>query len=137
MGLSLLGNLDGIYKHANFPSIRMHTLTTGSRQRNGAMLLFGYTFAGKLWISLGYDENGFADDVVDRFWAAEPVRDPGRSQVLLLILHFHLWLCLHRGKGGKSWNRLLGLLELGQRTPAESRRWRGWWGLGGALRWLH
>ena len=70
MGLSLLGNLDGIYKHANFPSIRMHTLTTGSRQRNGAMLLFGYTFAGKLWISLGYDENGFADDVVDRFWAA-------------------------------------------------------------------
>lgn len=70
MGLSLLGNLDGIYKHANFPSIQMHTLTTGSRQRHGAMLLFGYTFSGKLWISLGYDENGFTDDVVDRFWAA-------------------------------------------------------------------
>ncbi|CAL1695027.1 unnamed protein product [Somion occarium] len=69
LGLSLLGNLDGIYKHANFPSIRMHTLTTGSRQRHGAMLLFGYTFAGKLWVSLGYDENGFAGDVVDSFWA--------------------------------------------------------------------
>lgn len=68
MGLSLLGNLDGIYKHAKFPAVKLHTLTTGSRQRHGAMLLFGYTFAGKLWLSLGYDENGFAEGVVDRFW---------------------------------------------------------------------
>ena len=68
IGLSLLGNLDGIYKHAAFPNAELHTLTTGSRQRHGAMLLFGYTFKGKLWISLGYDENGFAEGVVDRFW---------------------------------------------------------------------
>jgi hypothetical protein len=47
IGLSLLGNLDGIYKHAAFPKIQLHTLTTGSRQRPGGMLLFGYTFAGK------------------------------------------------------------------------------------------
>ncbi|KAF7311038.1 hypothetical protein HMN09_00647300 [Mycena chlorophos] len=67
IGLSLLGNLDGIYKHANFPSIKLHTLTTGSRQRPGGMLLFGYTFCGKLWISLGYDENGF-DENVPKFW---------------------------------------------------------------------
>jgi hypothetical protein len=32
------------------------------------MLLFGYTFAGKLWISLGYDENGFEEVVVKTFW---------------------------------------------------------------------
>jgi len=69
LGLSLLGNLDGIYKHANFPDIKLHTLTTGSRQRHGGMLLFGYTFAGKLWISLGYDENGFDRGTVDLFWA--------------------------------------------------------------------
>ncbi|KAI0347793.1 hypothetical protein BDW22DRAFT_20030 [Trametopsis cervina] len=69
IGLSLLGNLDGVYKHANFPSIKLHTLTTGSRQRHGAMLLFGYTFAGKLWVSLGYDENGFAEGVVEKFWS--------------------------------------------------------------------
>ncbi|KAJ7040460.1 hypothetical protein C8F04DRAFT_1208817 [Mycena alexandri] len=67
IGLSLLGNLDGIYKHKEFPKIQLHTLTTGSRQRAGGMLLFGYTFAGKLWISLGYDEAGF-DDTVERFW---------------------------------------------------------------------
>jgi hypothetical protein len=47
IGLSLLGNLDGIYKHSAFPKIQLHTLTTGSRQRAGGMLLFGYTFVGK------------------------------------------------------------------------------------------
>ena len=68
MGLSLLGNLDGMYKAAEYPDIQLRGLTTGSRQRNGAMLLFGFTFAGKLCLSLGYDENGFADGVVDNFW---------------------------------------------------------------------
>jgi len=68
VGLSLLGNLDGIYKHQDFKSIEMHTLTTGSRQRNGGMLLFGYTFVGKLWLSLGYDEEGFEKETVSRFW---------------------------------------------------------------------
>lgn len=68
IGLSLLGNLDGIYKHQDFKSIKMHTLTTGSRQRNGGMLLFGYTFVGKLWLSLGYDEEGFEKETVSKFW---------------------------------------------------------------------
>ncbi|PCH33967.1 hypothetical protein WOLCODRAFT_135419 [Wolfiporia cocos MD-104 SS10] len=68
LGLSLLGNLDGMYSHASFPALKLHTLTTGSRQRHGAMLLFGYTFKGRLWVSLGYDENGFEEGVVERFW---------------------------------------------------------------------
>lgn len=69
IGLSLLGNLDGIYKHATFPDFKLHTLTTGSRQRNGGMLMFGYTFAGKLFVSLGYDQNGFERKTVDAFWS--------------------------------------------------------------------
>jgi hypothetical protein len=69
IGLSLLGNLDGVYKHSAFPDIKLDTLTTGSRQRPGGLLLFGYTFAGKLWVSLGYDENGFDKEVIERFWA--------------------------------------------------------------------
>lgn len=68
IGVSLLGNLDGIYKHQDFKSIKMHTLTTGSRQRNGGMLLFGYTFVGKLWLSLGYDEEGFEKETIGKFW---------------------------------------------------------------------
>ncbi|KAG2022925.1 hypothetical protein CC2G_000639 [Coprinopsis cinerea AmutBmut pab1-1] len=68
IGLSLLGNLDGTYKHQSFSPVTLHTLTTGSRQRQGGMLLFGYTFVGKLWLSLGYDVNGFDDEVVQRFW---------------------------------------------------------------------
>jgi hypothetical protein len=70
IGLSLLGNLDGIYRHAVYDpaGIKLHTLTTGSRQRPGAMLLFGYTFAGKLWLSLGYDQNGYEQTTVTRFW---------------------------------------------------------------------
>ena len=68
MGLSLLGNLDGMYHHASYPAITLHTLTTGSRQRAGGMLLFGYTFAGRLWLSLGYDEEGFEPETVKKWW---------------------------------------------------------------------
>ncbi|KAF8528124.1 hypothetical protein BU17DRAFT_39215 [Hysterangium stoloniferum] len=67
LGLSLLGNLDGTYKHASYPELVLHTLTTGSRQRAGGLLVFGYTFAGKLWVSLGYDEGAF-DDSVGVWW---------------------------------------------------------------------
>ncbi len=59
MGLSLLGNLDGMYHHAMYPKVQMTCLTTGSRQRPGALLLLAYTFKGKLWFCLGYDENAF------------------------------------------------------------------------------
>ncbi|KAG6329523.1 hypothetical protein ID866_9566 [Astraeus odoratus] len=68
IGLSLLGNLDKVYKHATFPSIKIHSATIGCRQRPGGILVFGYTIAGKLCISLGYDQNGFEDDAVDTFW---------------------------------------------------------------------
>ncbi|KAJ7597467.1 hypothetical protein C8J56DRAFT_320793 [Mycena floridula] len=67
IGLSLLGNLDSIYKHNSFPIVKLESLTTGSRQRAGGMLLFAYTFVGQLWVSLGYDCNGF-DDEVEKFW---------------------------------------------------------------------
>lgn len=68
MGLSLLGNLDAIYKHQDFESIKMHTLNTGSRQRSGSMLVFVYTFVGKLWLSIGYDEVAFEKETINKFW---------------------------------------------------------------------
>jgi hypothetical protein len=45
MGVSMLGNLDGMYKHASYPDLVLEKLTTGSRQRPGGLLLFAYTFA--------------------------------------------------------------------------------------------
>lgn len=63
LGLSLLGNLDGIYQHPTFaPALTLTALTTGSRQRQGGILLFAYTFAGKLWLSLGWDQQGFTEE---------------------------------------------------------------------------
>lgn len=68
IGISLLGNLDATYKHASYPDIVLRALNTGSRQRRGGMLMFGYTFAGKLWFSLGWDSLGFQPGVVEEFW---------------------------------------------------------------------
>ncbi|BGP28788.1 hypothetical protein JCM10296v2_000524 [Rhodotorula toruloides] len=68
MGLSMLGNLDGIYQHKDYHGIQLQSLTTGSRQRPAAILLFAYTFAGKLWISLGYDSNIFEKGAIEKWW---------------------------------------------------------------------
>ena len=68
MGLSLLGNLDFLYAHASYPSLSLSKLTTGSRQRPGAILLFGYSFKGRTYLSLGWDEGGFEAGVVERLW---------------------------------------------------------------------
>jgi len=68
VGLSLLGNLDGMYKHAAFTATQLHTLNTGSRQRPGGMLMFAYTFVGRLWLSFGWDVNGYDAAIVERFW---------------------------------------------------------------------
>ena len=62
IGLSLLGNLDAMYTHSAYSPLTLHTLTTGSRQRAGALLLFGYTFAGRLWVSLGWDGGTFGGE---------------------------------------------------------------------------
>ncbi|KAJ7225260.1 hypothetical protein GGX14DRAFT_386181 [Mycena pura] len=47
IGLTLMGDLDGVYKHSAFPRIELHTLTAGTRQRAGGILLFVYTFSGQ------------------------------------------------------------------------------------------
>lgn len=61
---------DALYQHAKFPSIKINGLTTGSRQRPGAMLLFAYTLCGRLYLSLGYDKNAYAEGSVEKFWDA-------------------------------------------------------------------
>lgn len=57
-----------MYKHATFDRIKLAELTTGSRQRPGAMLMFAYTFVGRLFVSLGYDTNGYPEGVVEEYY---------------------------------------------------------------------
>ncbi|KAG8918263.1 hypothetical protein FRC01_001957 [Tulasnella sp. 417] len=68
LGLSHLGNLDGIYVHKDYPSIQLHTMSPAVRVRPGGLLLFGYTFAGKLTLNLAYDLNGFKDGIIEAWW---------------------------------------------------------------------
>jgi len=68
VGLSLLGDLDRVFHHSRYPQLTLHHLTPGSRVRGGGMLLFGYTFAGKLWLNMPWDANGFDRDGIEAFW---------------------------------------------------------------------
>ncbi|RDB23727.1 hypothetical protein Hypma_009447 [Hypsizygus marmoreus] len=68
LGLSLIGNLDAIYIRSAYPSFQLHSVRTASRQKAGGLLLLQHTFAGKLWFNLCWDENGFAEGLVQRFW---------------------------------------------------------------------
>lgn len=69
IGLSILGNLDQVYAHDKFGPISLEGLTTGSRQRSGASLLFGYIFKNQMVLSLGYDRNGHREGVMDALWS--------------------------------------------------------------------
>ncbi|CDZ97947.1 hypothetical protein [Phaffia rhodozyma] len=68
MGLSFLGNLDAISNYTTYTMIHSSDLTFGVRQRPGGMLMFCYTFAGRLWFSLGWDKNGYPEGYVENFW---------------------------------------------------------------------
>ncbi|KAG6811926.1 hypothetical protein H0H92_005257 [Tricholoma furcatifolium] len=68
LGLSLIGNLDALYDRRAYPGFVLHDVTTASKQKAGGMLLLVHTFAGKLWLQLFYDREGFGDDgEVERF----------------------------------------------------------------------
>jgi hypothetical protein len=70
LGLSLIGNLDHTYTRSSYncPGLLLHTVTTASRQREGGLLALGHTFAGRLWLHLCWDEEGFARGVVEGWW---------------------------------------------------------------------
>ena len=71
LGLSLIGNLDHIYTPTSYahPSVRLHSVTTASRQKEGGILLLEHTFAGRLWLHLCWDEMGFEEGVVETWWS--------------------------------------------------------------------
>jgi hypothetical protein len=71
-GLSLVGNLDGVYRPTAggyAGRIVLDTVTTASRLKPGGVLLFAHTFGGRLWTHMCYDAHGFAEGRMEDFWA--------------------------------------------------------------------
>lgn len=68
LGLSQMGNLDPCYNALLYPSITLSRLTAHTRKSPGGMLLFTYTFRGRLCVSLGWDKAGFEEGWVEAFW---------------------------------------------------------------------
>ncbi|KZT61766.1 hypothetical protein CALCODRAFT_490666 [Calocera cornea HHB12733] len=68
MGISLMGNLDKVYLADQYPDIELLDVATASRQKAGGILFLAHTFAGRMWLHMAYDENGFAPGSMERFW---------------------------------------------------------------------
>jgi hypothetical protein len=69
LGLSPIGNLDCIYRRGSYPPlVQLHSVTAASRLKPGGMLLVQYTFGNKLCLQLCWDEMGFEEAQVERFW---------------------------------------------------------------------
>lgn len=51
-----------------YPLVHSSDLTFGVRQRPGGALMFAYTYAGRLWLSLGWDRSAFEEGKVERLW---------------------------------------------------------------------
>ncbi|GFZ52190.1 hypothetical protein JCM24511_09963 [Saitozyma sp. JCM 24511] len=69
-GVSTVGNLDRTYTHGQYaPELELLTLSVASRQRQGGFLLGSHTFKGRLWFEMAWDEHGYEEGVLERFWA--------------------------------------------------------------------
>ena len=67
IGLSLIGDLDRVYKPHQFPSIKLLYSTSGTRKGPGAILVFTHTFAKRLYIHVGWDKEGFEEGLMEDF----------------------------------------------------------------------
>lgn len=67
LGLSQLGPLDPLYNPESYPAIKLFHMRATTRKARGGMLLFTYTFRGKLTLNLGWDQSAFEDGLVEAF----------------------------------------------------------------------
>ncbi|KIK55429.1 hypothetical protein GYMLUDRAFT_175669 [Collybiopsis luxurians FD-317 M1] len=68
-GLSLIGNLDLVYRQEEYVAVGSGSEGEGEgRQKPGGFLLLEHTFGKKLWLHLCWDENGFEEGHVESFW---------------------------------------------------------------------
>lgn len=62
LGMSLLGSADTLYHYEKYPAITPTLCRCGTRKVFGGILLFTFSFRGALYLSLGWEEKGFAED---------------------------------------------------------------------------
>lgn len=67
VGLSLIGDLDKVYKAHEYPSLQLLHSTSGTRKGPGALLIFSHTFAERLYVHVGWDREGFEPGLVEDF----------------------------------------------------------------------
>lgn len=67
IGLSLLGSLDRVYSPNAFPSLRLLTSASGTRKGPGGILVFSHSLAGRLYVHVGWDKEGFEEGMVEEF----------------------------------------------------------------------
>lgn len=58
LGLSQMGSLDPLYTPTSYPSLTLTSMRATTRKAPGGMLLFTWTFRGRLYLSLGWDRGG-------------------------------------------------------------------------------
>ncbi|KAJ7255890.1 hypothetical protein B0H12DRAFT_1113298 [Mycena haematopus] len=67
LGFSHSGNWDQIYRPAAFPSITLINAIGGSKRQPGGMLLYSWTFLGRLNLNLLWDDAGFPPGLMEEF----------------------------------------------------------------------
>ena len=67
LGLTQLGSLDPIYTPTSYPALNLTHVRSTTRKAKGGILLFTFTFRGRLHLSLGWDREGFERGVVEVF----------------------------------------------------------------------
>ena len=67
LGLSQVNNVDRLYTDDLYPSIDLVSIAAGTRKAKGGILVFLRTFKGRLYLSLGWDMNGFKESLVEEF----------------------------------------------------------------------
>lgn len=67
LGLSQLGPLDPIYTPSSYPSLTLTHIRSTTRKAKGGILLFTFTFRGRLHLSLGWDREAFEGRVIEGF----------------------------------------------------------------------
>lgn len=69
LGLSLLGNLDAIYKQSDYsPEVKLLSFRGASKLKKSGLLFLAHTFRNQLEFHLIWEANGFKEGVIEKWW---------------------------------------------------------------------